>query len=42
MAPAPHVLVTGASGLLGRHVSAAFADAGFTVTGADFVAAERP
>jgi UDP-glucose 4-epimerase len=42
MAPAPHVLVTGASGLLGRHVSAAFADAGFTVTGADVVAAERP
>jgi nucleoside-diphosphate-sugar epimerase len=42
MAPTPHVLVTGASGLLGGYVSAAFADAGFTVTGADVVAAERP
>lgn len=42
MAPTPHVLVTGASGLLGRYVSAAFAEAGFTVTGADVVAAERP
>lgn len=35
---APPVLVTGASGLLGRHVVAAFAGAGAAVTGVDVVA----